>query len=171
MTERLFFAIWPGDEQRSALARIQRELPDRHGRKTHPEDLHITLVFLGDVGADQRGCAEAAADQAHGVPFELTFDSIGCFPRARVLWCGASILPDPLLKLARGLNRHLLGCGFPPERRPYAPHVTLARKARPIEAKSLTQPIQWPVSEFVLVVAREGPAPRYQVLRRWRLAS
>lgn len=169
MTERLFFAFWPGAEQRLALSRIQQELPRRHFRATHPSDLHITLVFLGDVTPDQRACAEAAAARVTGKPFRLLLDRIGSFPRAGVIWCGPSERPQALLDLAGALNRELLSCGFRPESRPYAPHTTLARKARPIEARVLDDPVVWPVQEFVLVITETGAPPRYRVVRRWPL--
>jgi 2'-5' RNA ligase len=169
VTDRLFFALWPGVRQREALVRIQRELPSQRCRPTHPEDFHITLVFLGDVDANRRCCAEEAADRVCGAPFSLKLDSFGCFPRTGVLWCGASESPRPLLDLLQGLNSGLLDCGFRPERRPFKPHVTLARKARPLRQRALEQAVSWPASEFALVIARPGERPRYRVERRWPL--
>jgi 2'-5' RNA ligase len=169
VTERLFFALWPGESQRSALASVQRELAKSPGRLVHPDDLHITIVFLGDLEADRRICAEEAADQVRAVPFALTLDRLGCFPRARILWCGASQRPRPLLDLLQCLNDGLSGCGFLPERRRFAPHVTLARKARSVPSMELARPIDWPVSEFALVIARPGERPRYRVVRKWPL--
>jgi 2'-5' RNA ligase len=169
VTERLFFALWPGEQQRTVLTGIQRGLPAYNGRLIHPEDLHITLVFLGDLDARRRACAEEAADRTQASPFALTLDCFGCFPRARVLWCGASDRPQSLLDLLHVLNGGLLDCGLRPERRPFKPHVTLARKARPLPARVLEPPVIWPVSEFALVIARPDERPRYQVERRWPL--
>jgi 2'-5' RNA ligase len=169
VTERLFFALWPGERQRTELTEVQRDLPVRGGRSVHPEDLHITLVFLGDLHAQRRACAEEVADLMYAAPFSLSLDRVGCFPRARVLWCGASQRPQSLLDLLHALNGGLLGCGFRPERRPFEPHVTLAREARPLPARDLEHAITWPVSEFALVIARPGERPRYRVERRWPL--
>ncbi|WP_089724615.1 RNA 2',3'-cyclic phosphodiesterase [Candidatus Thiosymbion oneisti] len=169
MTERLFFALWPGEPQRRLLAGVQRDLPDHRGRKTHPQDLHLTLVFLGDLDAQGRACAEEIAGQVRGAPFVLNLDRCDCFPRAGVLWCGTSARPQPLLDLVQALNDGLRGCGFCPERRAFEPHVTLARKSRPLPARALEPPIIWPVSAFALVIARPGQCPRYQVERSWPL--
>jgi 2'-5' RNA ligase len=169
VTERLFFALWPGEPQRDALSRVQLGLPDHRGRSTHPGDLHITLVFLGDLDTRVRACAEQAADRVRSASFSLTLDRLGCFPRARVVWCGASQRPQSLLQLLQELNSGLLGCGFRPERRSFELHVTLARKARPLPARELEQPVVWPVTEFALVLARPGERPRYAVQRRWPL--
>jgi 2'-5' RNA ligase len=170
VTERLFFALWPGAGQRAELTRIQRDLHLRHAREAHPDDLHVTLAFLGDVEPDRRACAEAGADRVVARPFELLLDRVGSFPRARVVWCGASRQPQALTDLVGALNRELLGCGFPPERRPYTPHVTLARKARLVKARGIDHPVSWPVAAFVLVATGEGPPPHYRVVRRWPLA-
>jgi 2'-5' RNA ligase len=137
----------------------------------HPRDLHVTLVFLGDLDAKQRICAERAAGCARGEPFRLTLDRFGCFSRARVLWCGASQCPQPLHDLVRSLNGGLLGCGLRPERRHFFPHVTLVRKARVLPGCELVSAIDWSVSAFVLAIARPGEKPRYRVVREWPLAS
>lgn len=169
MTERLFLALWPGERQRTALARVGKDLPDHGGRATHAEDLHLTLVFLGDSDAERRACAEKVADLVRGAPFVLKLDRYGCFPRARVLWCGASAWPQSLPDLVHALNDGLQGCGFGPERRPFVPHVTLARRARPLPARDIDPPIVWPVTAFALVIARPGECPRYWVQRTWSL--
>ncbi|MFZ1574594.1 MAG: RNA 2',3'-cyclic phosphodiesterase [Chromatiaceae bacterium] len=169
MAERLFLALWPGVAQRLALARVQGALPPRAGRPTHPEDIHLTLVFLGPASSEQRQCAEAAAGRVRGQPFELTLDRVGSFPRARVLWCGADTAPPPLAGLVLALRAALAGCGFALDERPYRPHATLARKAPALEARTLNPPIRWPVDSFVLARGQEGPPPRYRILRRWSL--
>ena len=170
MTDRLFFALWPSVEQRLALTRIQRELVPDHPRTTHPEDLHITLVFLGDMTPAQRSCAEAAADRVSSAPVRLVLDRIDFFRRAQVLWCGPSERPGTLVELVGALNKELFDCGFLPESRAYTPHVTLARNARPIDGCDLTPSIVWPADELVLATTDGKPAPRYRILRRWPLA-
>ena len=169
MTERLFFALWPGEGQRKALNGVQGLLPAGPGRLTHPEDLHINLVFLGDLDAEGRACAEGVADLARATPFALSLDRLGCFPRVRVLWCGVSESPQPLQDLLYALESGLRRCGLRPAPRSFKPHVTLARKAQPLPARGLDQSILWPVSDFALVVGRPGERPRYRVERRWPL--
>lgn len=173
MSERLFFALWPGGAQRRALTRVQRELtPHRgphRGRETHALDIHLTLIFLGRISPQQRTCAEQVAERVRGHPFEVTLERIGYFPRSRVCWCGTDVCPQPLERLVGALNGALEACGFVPERRPYRPHVTLMRKAAPFESRALACPIRWPVVDFVLAYGQDGPAPRYRILRRWSL--
>ena len=169
MAERLFFALWPGDPQRIALDRVRRALPRHRGRETDPADYHVTLSFLGPADAERRACAEAAAASVRAAPFLLSLDHVGCFPRARILWCGAHERPGPLLDLVAGLNGALLTCGFEPERRPFQPHVTLARKAAQVAAYPLDEPVSWPVEAFVLVRSEPEGSARYRVLASWPL--
>jgi 2'-5' RNA ligase len=137
----------------------------------HPEDIHLTLVFLGQATLEQRACIQRAADLLRAEPFELVLDRIGCFPRARVLWCGADICPPPLEELVGSLSSALEPCGFAAERRRYLPHATLVRKSIPVESRPLEQSISWRVDGFVLACGQNGPPPRYRILRRWPLGS
>lgn len=171
-TSRLFFALWPDASVRQSLGALQRGLPENLGRRTHGADLHITLVFLGQVDDDRRPCVEQAAGAIRGRPFELNIDRLEHWRGPRVLWCGPSHKPQALDGLVRDLQIGLQACHFEPEQRPYAPHVTLARKARAVGARNLDEPIPWPVRDFVLVASRPqvGP-PRYEVVGRWGLAD
>lgn len=170
MAERLFFALWPGEAERAALDGVRRTLPAHRGRETDPADYHVPLSFLGDVDAHRRVCAEAAAARVCASPFVIVLDTVASFPRARILWCGASACPQDLLRLVGALSGGLLGCGFPPERRPFQAHVTLARKASALTARPLATPLAWPVDAFVLVRSEPAGTPRYRVLDTWPLA-
>jgi 2'-5' RNA ligase len=136
-------------------------------RLTHPQDLHLTLVFVGAVEAHLRPCVEAAGDDVACSGFALRFDRIGAWARQR-LWVAEPLqVPDRLFGLVSQLQQNLLVCGVEPEKRRYRPHLTLARKAPPIEAVPLR--VDWPVTEFVLAASRSGRRPSYQIVRRWPL--
>ncbi|MES9878611.1 MAG: RNA 2',3'-cyclic phosphodiesterase [Candidatus Sedimenticola sp. PURPLELP] len=170
--QRLFFAIWPDHRVRQGLLRIARSLPEHGGRELHPDDLHITLAFLGMVETDRYDCVIEAADRVSGAPFTLTLDHIDYWKRPKILWCGPRDTPSGLSQLVQNLQERLSVCGFEPEERPYAPHVTLARKARHVDAYPLEKTMEWEVGEFALVVSRGGrEPPHYQVLKKWTLDS
>ena len=165
---RLFFAAWPDRSVREALRGIQAHFPG--GRPTHPQDLHITLVFLGSVNTESQACVTRIAEGIRGTPFTMQIDRVSYWRRPRILWCGPTVTPAPLQRLVQELQIGLKGCGFRPENRPYVPHVTLARKARPAETQVLPEPLTWQVSDFALVASHSGPVPpRYRVLRKWPL--
>jgi RNA 2',3'-cyclic 3'-phosphodiesterase len=170
LAERWFFAIWPDDAVRAALASRLPELLADGVRPTHPSDFHLTLAFLGPLAPDVLGCAERAADRIHAAGFDLELDRVGHFARARVLWCAPASPPELLPALVSDLEARLSTCSIAADPRPYRPHITLARKvaaAPPVSEWS--RPIRWSVRELVLAAGYGGPGPRYRVRRRWAL--
>lgn len=170
MTEgRLFFALWPERKIRDQLARLAKQIKPQGGRLRHPDDLHITLVFLGQVDDAQLPCIQQVADHIDCSAFTLQLDTIGHWPRPGILWCGPSEQPEALQQLVKALQKGLLDCGFEPERRRYKPHVTLHRKIRHAEDGMIDNPIEWQAGEFVLATSGGGAPdqPRYRLLHRW----
>jgi RNA 2',3'-cyclic 3'-phosphodiesterase len=173
-SKRLFFALWPDDEVRQALARISLELPPKLAQRVHPQDMHATLAFLGAVGIHQLPCVLAAGARLRGEPFTLEMGQLGFWPRPRVIWAGLreEAVPPALTHLVAELQDTLTGCGFVAEQRPYAPHLTLARKAAAFVPTALASPIPWTVREFALVESiPHVPPPRYVVLKKWPLGA
>lgn len=101
-----------------------------------PENLHITLRFLGEV--DDTRVAELGGvldEAAAGVSrFDLGIRGLGAFPtltRPRVIWVGAGEGADALRTLAGRVESALARVGVPPEDRPFSGHVTLGRIREP----------------------------------------
>jgi 2'-5' RNA ligase len=172
-TQRLFFALWPEEELQVRLARAGTALlPEQPGRPVAPGNLHATLVFLGDVDSDQRACVEAAADAVQGGAFSMTLDRFGYFRKPQVAWLGCRQVPPALLALVGQLNRGCAACGFPPERRPYEVHLTIARKVRRDPGRPPVIPIEWPVERFALVESvSTDRGVSYHPLRFWPLQN
>jgi len=167
---RVFFALWPEPTTRRALARATRAAV-RHsgGRPTPTENLHITLAFLGPIAAVDLSKVLALAAPP-GLPFELVLDRLGLWERAQVLWIAPAATPAPLLELQRCLWDQLVDVGFERERRPYLPHVTVARKAQ--AARGTVTPVHWPVTGIALVESKTAPRnARYDVLKTWDFAA
>ncbi len=171
--QRLFFGLWPDPAARDQLARLASQYQPRGGRLHHPDDQHITLVFLGPVAAARQPCIYQAADAIVAPDFSLRIDTLGHWPRPQILWCGPSEIPQPLQRLVLDLQQGLLTCGFEPERRRYKPHVTLHRKVRHAKTGLLEQPIEWLATEFTLAASEGGTSgqSRYRLLHRWPLGS
>jgi 2'-5' RNA ligase len=169
LSERWFFALWPDETVRDALAaRIPALLPVG-ARATHPSDLHLTVAFLGPLAPDLLGCAERAVDRIQAAAFDLEIGRVGHFARARVLWCAPLAPPEALPALVADLQKQLSTCGLAADPRPYRPHITLARKAVATPVSDWQTPIGWSVRELVLAAGYGGPGPRYRVRRRWAL--
>lgn len=170
-TRRLFFALWPDQGLRQSLAgRIRTLVPPGVGRLQQPEQLHLTLEFLGAVAESRLDAAVAAADAVRAVRCEVVLDRVAFWRRSSVLCLLASETPPALAGLVEDLRSALVAHGFETETRPYRAHLTMARKVmRPVSLPP-PDPVTWPVAEFTLVESRTDPSGSvYTVLRTWSL--
>ena len=167
---RVFFALWPDEATRRAIARATRAAV-RHcgGRPTPHENLHITLAFLGPITSADLSKV-MTLEPPPSCPFALVLDRLGLWEQAQVLWIAPVDTPAPLIALEQRLWDRLVELGFQRERRPYLPHVTLARKAQ--AARGTAPPVSWPVEGLALVESKTGPrSSRYEVLQSWNFAG
>ena len=110
-------------------------------RAVRPEGVHLTLKFLGDVPGsrvDEIGHALSEAVAGHR-RFEVSTGGFGAFPNTRrpqVLWVGLAGRLEPLMGLQADVDAALVGLGFPAEKRPFHPHLTLARLDRRMSAEA-----------------------------------
>lgn len=135
---RAFIAIEASPEVRAAVASLVDELEGRvpKVRWVAPENLHITLRFLGhtDERILQGLTDELKAMVARCAPFRLEFRGIGLFPsprRARVMSALIAKPPRELEELYRSVESAVGHHGFPEERRTFKPHLTFARLRAP----------------------------------------
>ena len=173
---RLFFALWPDEALREALAEAAAPLRAAcDGRPVPKSNYHLTLAFLGGVEASRLdGIREAGARVAagSGTPgFELVLDTAGLWRRAGVAWLGARCPPEAAGRLASSLWQALEPLGFEVESRPFRPHLTVLRGCRRCAAPGPVQPVAWPVRDFVLVRSETRPeGARYEIVDHWGLA-
>lgn len=161
-TARLFFALWPDRATREALTALQRAAsPGAQARLTAPRDLHVTLLFIGAWPRQRLPALEAAAVEA-AAPFELVFTHAACWPAG--LWVlEPDGVPEGLVDLHERLAHAARAAGATVEVRRYRPHVTLARRSKPMPPMQLDKPLTWQVDGYVLAESDGG----YRVLRRW----
>jgi 2'-5' RNA ligase len=179
---RLFVGIQLDDTSRAACARVSEGL-QRTGfaaRYEAAEKFHVTLAFLGNVGADQFDAVAAALDgvAAQTAPFALTLDKVGAFPherRPRVAYIGAREQGAPFRALARSVRSACDALGFQFEDDSVA-HVTIARVKEPrAPLRSIEfAPIDFEVgslSLFESVFDPEANTSRYEITRVARLSA
>src|SRR5262245_21028233 len=116
---RLFVAIELPNEIKAELALLQKALRQAHAEVswTKPENLHLTLKFLGEVGAEQiklieQACLEAARESK---PLLLSTHEPGFFPNARrprIIWVGLKSDSAELQALQQGMEDRLSALGF-----------------------------------------------------------
>ncbi len=180
---RLFLAASVPEEQLRWLGDAVRELREDlwpEARWIPASAQHVTLKFLGATPEERTAevAARCRAVAAAHRPAELRLGELGVFPRpgaARVLWVGLED-PDGLLPaLAAALQDSLEAVGFPPESRPYTPHLTLARFRSPVRVGAFPplgpRPPVFRVSSFALWRSLLSPrGARYVCLERFDLA-
>ncbi len=168
--KRLFFALWPDHETRERLYAVSKMLPEKYGRRVPRDNLHITLVFLGSIDAQQCRAVQQAASGISSRSFSLQLDRAGKWPRAKVFWLTATTIPEELTSLVTELNKSANDCGIKVESRPYSPHVTLARKAKGPVPRLDLKPFEWTIKSFALVQSntlQDGAV--YEVIQSWVL--
>lgn len=162
---RLFFALWPDPTVRAGMTAIMERLPAGCGRLVRPENLHITLVFLGSISRNQEQCVITGAGDVQVTPVALTLDTLDWWQRPQVVWLGSKQSPASLTLLADELRTLAQRCGIKTDARPFAPHATLARKVNRRVALTISTPVTWYISGFALVRSEtRAEGPRYEVI-------
>ena len=173
---RTFVAIELPQEVRAYLEARQEDLARAGGdvKWVRPDDIHLTLVFLGNVPVEEIAAVAAAVRVAAAGtgPIRLRAGGVGCFPprgRPRVVWIG---IEEPTGTLAR-LQGAVAGVTAPfaekPERREYKAHLTVGRVRGGRGAEALSEAVaaladaggpEFEAAEVVIfesTLAREGP--------------
>ena len=136
---RMFIAIDLPPEVRERLARhinsVRQQVPDARASWTRPDNIHLTLKFLGDVELSRiEELSNATAQAVNSLaPFEIVVRSTGVFPNERfprVLWIGIEDTQAKLRELYSRLEEECARAGHPKEERPFRPHLTIARLRR-----------------------------------------
>jgi 2'-5' RNA ligase len=145
MMLRSFIAVEIPIEIQSAIAHntasLQKALPKPLVRWVAPQNLHLTLKFLGDVSpANLERLADGLkAEAATHEPFPMSVGGLEAFPtarRARVIWIGLEA-PTGLAALQRGVEAVAAQSGYGPEERPFSAHLTIGRVGQSLSAADL----------------------------------
>jgi 2'-5' RNA ligase len=147
---RSFIAIELPAEVKKALTRLQERLKirdDKQVKWVEPENMHLTLYFLGNIAPEMVSRITSAMEQAAAGArhFQLEVGGLGAFPnlhRVEVIWVGLAGDLDKLDRLQKDIGANLTPLGFKPETRPFNPHLTLGRVRdfiRPEERAALGQ--------------------------------
>ncbi|MCU0964160.1 MAG: RNA 2',3'-cyclic phosphodiesterase [Burkholderiaceae bacterium] len=159
---RLFVALWPTLATRAAAVAAQEALRWPAGARRMPaSDLHLTLAFIGAQPQEQLGHVSQAAGVASAT-IQLTLDRLEIW-KGGTLVLRPSRLPAAIVDLQARLTASLQACGVPFDARPFAPHLTLGRKARGIEEVA-GFPVPWRSTGHVLALSAGGS---YRVIARF----
>jgi RNA 2',3'-cyclic 3'-phosphodiesterase len=196
---RLFVALYPPAEAVNDLVEQVGRL--RIGefaasginvRLSRPENLHVTLAFLGEVEDTRLPVVGAALERAARTwrrptdaakedgPPRVRLAGGGRFGRGRftVLWTGLTGDVDALNLLSRAVRRELRRSRIRYDEKPFRPHLTIARPGDRVDRDDIVFDLStlngylgpsWPVTEMVLVRTHLGPPPTYDRLAVWSL--
>jgi 2'-5' RNA ligase len=184
---RLFAALDLDAPARAAIAKVQAALRAAIGielRWVQPPQLHITLVFLGDVSESQAGAVVTSIARPIPLPaFELNLAGLGAFPprgAPRSLWIGIREGEPAVLTLHREILSRLPDARVDAGAGAFRPHLTIARfkRSRPRDRQVIAQPqvldraIRQEIDHVTLYQSElsSGP-PRYVELARANLTS
>ena len=188
---RLFVALEIPAAVRENLAALIQELRslsaslhDKRPRWVRAENLHVTLKFIGEASPEKlHGICGALSAVRSDQACALIFRGVGFFPsekHARVFWAGIEASPN-LSPLAADIDGALQGVGIAREKRPFAPHLTLARFEPPGMQGELRSEIQKNIArefgslrtnEFHLIESKTKPSgAEYTTLQSFRFAS
>ncbi|UEM20478.1 RNA 2',3'-cyclic phosphodiesterase [Skermanella mucosa] len=175
---RLFVALELPEAVRERLVGLGGGVPG--ARWTEPENLHLTVRFIGEVENGLLPDIDAALGSVSAPAFDLVLDGVGQFgsgSRARLLWAGVE-RNDALVHLNQKVESALVRAGLPREERRFSPHVTLARLrdtpqervGRFIQDRGLFRAGPIRVEHFTLFESRPGNGgPVYDPLREYPL--
>src|SRR5688572_27511877 len=184
---RLFLAIELPDDVRNHLLvarqRLETGLPKI--AYTKPQNLHLTLKFLGDVDKKRVEGIVESLSKISTQRIELQASGIECFPArgaVRIVTAAMSGTIPPLRALVENIEQRCKFLGFEREQRAYKPHVTLGR-ARPVLSPKFRQLASdatvdlWPgptfaPMEFVLMDSQlSAEGSKYTAVTRFSIPS
>ncbi|MCC3358006.1 RNA 2',3'-cyclic phosphodiesterase [Bacillus sp. REN16] len=182
-----FLALALPAETKELLSKWRELLEPRLPFKSwiHPEDLHITLAFLGgqasfnQITAIKRQMPDIAKQHEK---FTLQLNGLGTFGKSdspRILWAGVEV-SESLHALRNDVYEACTDFGFSLDKRPFSPHITMARKwksDRPFLPSQLTDIVQpnedksvFKAEHFVLYQTHLNRTPKYQPLSIFSLS-
>lgn len=175
---RLFVALAVPEQLKKQIKSLPETLLDFKNR-THPDDLHITLRFLGETEPDQLGRIEQALNEVRAPSaFNIEVSGLDRFGKKdkAVLYAAVPSLRKIAL-LVDDISRRLEPLGFVRESKPYIPHVTIARLRSERNVEDYIRRFgprvrcQWKAAAFHLMksAAVEEEAKRYSILRSYEL--
>jgi len=182
VSEHLFLAVPLPMQIKEKLSSFSKswygQLPFK--KWTYQDDFHITLSFLGPVTYTKSNelVKQLQEELKNFKSFSLTLQNLGTFgdtKQPRVWWCGVN-KSNELLECQKRVSKACESVGFTIEKRPYSPHITLAKKFNDGFNKDFEVPLLWDenniefeVNEIVLYKIHPSKQPSYEPIEMIKL--
>jgi 2'-5' RNA ligase len=184
---RTFIAIEINDHVRCELTGIQDILREANAdvKWTAPENIHITIKFLGDTPADKLPEINAVLDQTARAfhSFDIDISELGAFPNSHaphIIWAGVTRQADQVIAIAAMIEAGLGPLGFKKEERAFTAHITLGRARSPhgkvrlcraLQETKLPSDLSLNINRLTLIQSQLTPSgPIYQAIHQSQLA-
>jgi 2'-5' RNA ligase len=120
---------------------LREQIGDVPIRWVTPDNIHLTLKFLGDVSLNNIEVLTEMirAETALAEPMVISVGGVGAFPKLRsprVIWVGVEAAPE-MIALQRSIDAQTARIGYARDRRPFSPHLTLGRVSRNASPKEV----------------------------------
>jgi len=135
---RAFIAVDLPTDIQDCLSSVSKRLKEQMGpvpiRWVSPENIHLTLKFLGDVSLPNVDVLTDLInlEAASLKPMVISVGGVGAYPKVRsprVIWVGIEASQE-MYSLQRSIDSQLNKIGYAPDRRSFSPHLTLGRVSR-----------------------------------------
>jgi 2'-5' RNA ligase len=184
---RAFIAIPVDENVRDLASSIVKDLATAGAdvKWVEPENLHLTLKFLGNISADMVDQISTVIEEATAQmnQFEVTIDGIGGFPGGkkslRVIWLGVNDKSGLMEKISLAIEQGCKKLGFMSEERGFKPHLTIGRvrqgsqnlsKLRAAISSVEFNPLKLSIDRVNLMRSELSPrGPTYTVLKTFGL--
>lgn len=168
---RLFIALELPEEAIAALTEVQSACKSQWpGRYVKPEQMHITVKFMGEVQADCRDRAITAMREAAALPaIELCAKECGLFGNRQTpgIWVAMAGNVREMAALAKLVDERICAlCGVPMETRQFRPHVTLGRNVQIRQGEALPQISRRPFTADRLTLFSSELRPEGPIYKR-----
>jgi 2'-5' RNA ligase len=188
---RTFIAIELPQEVKDKLAELQALLKKAGAdvKWIEPENIHLTLKFLGEIDEDKSAKVAAAIEDIakKSKQFRMSLASLGAFPRIefpRIIWVGIDKGDKEITELAKVLEEKIEKLGIPKEERRFSSHITIGRVRSPLNKDKLAQAlrdsgnyfsgrnVEFDVTKITLFKSTLGPGgPVYAALKEVTLTT
>lgn len=181
---RSFVAVDTAPEVKAEITRLINRLKKKFPfavKWVQPDQLHITLAFLGEVSPEfiEKAKSQLREVEKKVAPFSCRLEGLGVFPsfqRAHVFWVGIKQGGEELKHLQKAVEEALCPIGYRPEKRPFIPHLTVGRLREERAAEVLKdisfQSSFYKIAEVILFQSILRPSgPVYSPLALFSLTS
>ena len=165
--KRLFFALWPEVKVRQDCVTILQNIGNKDVKPVCPDDIHVTLLFLGNIASDKESILKQEAKVISVPKLTLCFNQLSFWEKPGILCLTATELNQELMVLVDDLATLAGKLDIAIDKRPFVPHVTLFKKALAPTVLAF-EPIIWQAEAFCLVESLPlDQGVKYRVIEQW----